>query len=61
MTKFFDINTLTRWDASCTDSLFRSADVQLKQQEISWDNCTAIGVDNTNVNFGEHDSIKSWA
>ena len=57
VTKFFDINTLTGRDAS----LFNSVDTQLENNDISWDYCTSIGVDNTNVNIGEQNSIKSRA
>ena len=59
MKKFFDINNLTGRGAST--SLFNSVDVQLEYNDISWDYCTSIGVDNTNVNIGEQNSIKSRA
>ena len=38
-----------------------SVDTQLENNDISWDYCTSLGVDNTNVNIGEQNSIKSRA
>ena len=34
---------------------------QLENNDISWDYCTSIGVDNTNVNIGEQNSVRSRA
>ena len=34
-------------------------DAQLENNEVSWDYCTVIGVDNTNANIGEQNSTKS--
>ena len=61
MTIFFDINTLMGHDASTAESLFNSVYTQLENNDISWDYCTSIGVDNMNVNIGEQNSIKSRA
>ena len=41
--------------------MFESVDKQLENHDISWDYCLVIGLDNTNTNIGEHNSIKSRA
>ena len=61
MTKFFDINVIEGWDASTAESMFQSVDDLLATNSIEWDCCMAIGLDNTNVNIGDHNSIKSRA
>ena len=48
-------------DASTAAAMFESVDNQLTNHEITWDYCLAIGLDNTNANIGEHNSIKSRA
>ena len=61
MTKFLDMNLLEGRDASTADVMFESVDNILTINDIRWDHCMAIGLDNTNVNIGEHNSIKSRA
>ena len=61
MTKFFDMNLLEGRDASTADVMFESVDNVLATNDIQWDHWIAIGLDNTNVNIGEHNSIKSHA
>ena len=61
MTHFFDMNLLTGRASSTAEVMFDSIDAQLTSNEISWDYCTALGVDNTNVNIGDYNSIKSRA
>ena len=61
MTHFFDMNLLEGRDSSTAEVMFNSIDSQLSKHEISWDNCVALGVDNTNANIGAHNSIKSRA
>ena len=41
--------------------MFESVDNLLTKNDIRWDYCMAIGLDNTNVNIGEHNSIKTRA
>ena len=59
MTHFFDMNLLKGRDSSTAEVMFNSIDSQLSKHEISWDNCVALGVGNTNANIGAHNSIKS--
>ena len=61
MTKFFDINLLTGREASTAETMFNSVNAQLTKHGIPWDYCIGIGLDNTNANIGEHNSIKSRA
>ena len=41
--------------------MFQSVANQSNNHDISWDYSLAIGLDNTNVNIGNHNSIKSRA
>ena len=41
------------------EQLFQHVDALFQIYEISWNSVTGLGVDNTNVNFGARDSIKS--
>lgn len=50
MTKFLDMNLLEGRDASTADVMFESVDSLLTKNDIRWDYCMAIGLDNTNVN-----------
>ena len=61
MTKFLDMNLLEGRDASTADVMFESVNNFLSENDIQWDHCMAIGLDNTNVNIGDHNSIKSRA
>ena len=61
MTKFFDMNLLEGRDASTAAHQFQSVDQLLEKHEIPWSYCTAIGVDNTNANIGNRNSIKTRA
>ncbi len=61
MTKFLDMNLLEGRDALTADVMFESVDTILTENNVRWDHCMAIGLDNTNVNIGEHNSIKSRA
>ena len=40
-------------------TIFQHVDALFQKYEISWHSVTGLGVDNTNVNIGAHDSIKS--
>ena len=46
-------------DASTAEHMFISIKNQLRKNELSWDMVTSIGLDNTNANIGDHNSIKS--
>ena len=61
LTKFLDMNLLEGREASTADAMFQSVDELLDRNSIDWDHCVAIGLDNTNVNIGDHNSIKSRA
>ena len=61
MTKFFDMNLIDGTDVSTAEAMFQSVDNQLDNHDVSWDYCLAIGLGNTNVNIGDHNSTKSRA
>ena len=61
MTKFFDMSLIDGSDVSTAEAMFQSVDNQLNNHDISWDYCLDIGLDNTNVNTGDHNPIKSTA
>ena len=56
--KFFDLCLTTGVTASTAASIFDKINATLPY-DISWNNCTAFGVDNTNTNIGAKNSIKS--
>ena len=41
--------------------MFPSVDKLFIKYDISWDFITGLGIDNTNANIGEHNSMKSRA
>ena len=59
MTKFFEMSLLEGVTASTIKSIFNSVDTLFSRHGIPWDYRMAIGLDNTNANIGEHNSIKS--
>ena len=61
MAKFFDMNLLESVTASMAESICNSVDNLFSKHNIPWKYCMAIGLDNTNANIGEHNSIKSRA
>ena len=50
-------NMLVGRDASTAEFMFASIDQQLVENDLSWDMLSAIGLENTNANIGEHNSI----
>lgn len=59
MTKFFDMNLIEGSTSGTAATIFQHVDALFQKYEISWHSVTGLGVDNTNVNIGAHDSIKS--
>ena len=59
MTKFFDINLIEGRTSGTAATIFENVDAVFNNHAIQWSSVTGLGVDNTNVNIGEHDSIKS--
>ena len=41
------------------ESLFGLIDDALKKEDVNWNNCVAIEMDNTSLNMGVHNSIKT--
>ena len=61
MTKFLDMNLLEGREASIADAMFENINNLLDVNSIEWDHCMAIGLDNMNVNIGDHNLIKYHA
>ena len=59
--KIFDMNLIECTDASTAEAMFQSIANQSNNHDISWDYSLAIGLDNTNINIGNRNSIKSSA
>ena len=51
------MNLLEGRDSSTAEVMFNSIDSQQSKHEISWNNCVALGVDNTNANIGAPNSL----
>ena len=59
MTEFFDMNLTEGRTSRTAATIFEHVDSVFDNYAIQWSFVTGFGVDNTNVNIGEHDSIKS--
>ena len=59
MTKFLDMNLIEGSTSGTAATIFQHVDSLFQKYEISWNSVTGLGVDNTNVNIGARDSIKS--
>ena len=55
-TRFLDM-CLT--SASTADAIFSKIDETLQKHDLDWRRCVAFGVDNTSMNMGKHNSIKT--
>ena len=58
-TRFLDMCTTSGTDASTAKAIFDKMSGVLSNYKIPWDNCIGLGVDNTSVNTGRHNSIIS--
>ena len=61
MTKLSDMNLMKGRDAFTAAEMFSKINKIFIKHGIFWDFVTAFGVDNTNANIGEHNSLKSRA
>ena len=57
--KFFNMCSTSGKPCSTAGSLFNAIDNTFTSDEISWEQCASIGLNNTNVNVGDKNSIKS--
>ena len=55
-TQLLDMGTCR---SSTAESLFETMDKVISESEVPWENCVALGVDNTAVNVGCRNSIKT--
>ena len=44
-------------DKSTAHAMFSKIDAALKQNNVPWNNCVSVGMDNTSVNVGRRNSI----
>ena len=59
LTKFFYVNLLEGSSSGTAATIFEHVDAVFDKNGVSWNSVTGLGIDNTNVNIGAHDSIKS--
>ena len=57
--KFYSMCSTTGEHCSKSQTLFDKIDSTLTSDELDWDNVVAIGLDNTNANMGDRNSLKS--
>ena len=53
------MNLIEGRSSGTATTMFEHVDTVFNKHAIQWNSVTGLGVDNTNVNIGEHDSIKS--
>ena len=59
MTKFLDMNLIEGSTSGTAATIFQHVNALFQKYELSGNSVTGLGVDNTNVNIGARDSIKS--
>ena len=57
VTRFLDICLTSGVQAATAESIFNEMDEVLLNNDIEWNNCVGVGVDNTDVNIGCNNSI----
>jgi len=60
-TRFLDMCLTSGTDAGTAAKIFEAMDAALQSRDIPWVNCIGLSVDNTSVNMGKHNSIRSRA
>ena len=60
-TRLLDMCLTTGTGSATAASIFTAMNNALESREIPWTNCVSLSVDNTSVNMGKHNSIKSRA
>lgn len=60
-TRFLDMCLTSGSDAGTAEKIFECMEDALVSRNIPWENCIGLSVDNTSVNTGKHNSIKSRA
>ena len=60
-TRFLDMCLTRGTDAGTAVKIFKSMEDALISRNIPWENCIGLSVDNTSVNVGRHNSLKSRA
>ena len=58
-TRFLDMCTTSGVAAATAETIWNKMDQVLSSCDVPWINCVGVGVDNTSVNLGKHNSIKS--
>lgn len=60
-TRFLDMCLRTGTAAGTATKIFDAMDEAFQSRDIPWANCIGLSVDNTSVNMGKHNSIRSQA
>ena len=58
MTRFFDMNLSEGRDVFTAEAMVQSIYRLFTAHSTRWNNCMASGLDNTNANIVDHNSIK---
>ena len=61
LTKFLDMCLTSGSMAGTAEGIYNAMDCALSSRDIPWQQCIGLGMDNTSVNTGRHNSIKSRA
>ena len=57
--RFLDMCTTSGKDAGTAETIFNKMEEVLVKHSIPWSNCVSLSVDNTSVNLGRRNSLKS--
>ena len=60
-TNFLDMCLMSGTDAGTAEKMFEAMEDALVSRKIPWEKCIGLSVDNTSVNTGKYNSIKSRA
>ena len=60
-TRFLDMCLTSGSAAGTAEKIFQAMEQAITSRSIPWNNCIGLSVDNTSVNMGKHNSIKSRA
>ena len=56
-TRFLDMGTTSGTNSATAQAIFDKMNAVLAMHNIPWEKCVGVGVDNTSVNLGRHNSI----
>ena len=60
-TRLLDMCLTSGTSSGTAANIFNAMDTALVSRAILWSHCVCVSVDNTSVNMGRHNSIRTWA